>query len=150
MQPDELKQVLSALLPEASFETGEFPAAVVPPGQFLPFMKEIRHDRRLHFDYLFCLTCVDWKDHFMMVYHLLSKTHRHSLVVKVKIDDRENPVVDSVSGIWKTADFHEREVYDMFGVKFNGHPDLRRLFLDEDWKGFPLRKDYEDPHMIEL
>ena len=73
------------------------------------------------------------------------------MVLKVKISDRENPAVDTVSDIWKTAEFHEREVYDLFGIKFNNHPDLRRILLEEDWEGYPLRKDYKDEvNIVEL
>jgi NADH:ubiquinone oxidoreductase subunit C len=86
-----------------------------------------------------------------MVYHLESLSLNQILVVKAKINDRENPMIDSVCSIWKTAEFHEREAYDLFGVRFNNHPDLRRLFLTEEWVGWPLRKDYEDPiNMIKL
>ena len=67
----------------------------------------------------------------------------HSIVLKTRTSDRENPQIDSVSDIWQTAEFHEREVYDLLGIKFKNHPDLRRLFLDNSW-GFPLRKDYVD------
>ena len=86
-----------------------------------------------------------------MVYHLRSTQHRHDFVVKVKLD-RENPVVDTVSDRWRTAEFHEREVYELFGVQFQGHPDLRLLILPDGWEGKnPLRKDFDDPvNMIKL
>ena len=96
------------------------------------------------FDYLFCESCVDFSTHFMMIYHLDSTTFRHRLVLKTKLSDRENPVVDSVYDIWKTSEYHEREIFDLFGVVFTNHPDLRKIFLDPDWVGFPLRKDYKD------
>jgi len=79
-----------------------------------------------------------------VVYHLNSTQHKHYIVLKVKTDDRVNPNFDTVCDIWRTAEFHERETYDMFGIRFNNHPDLRRIFLEEDWKGYPLRKDYVD------
>lgn len=151
MTNEELKQELSTLLPSVTFdETGKMLTAIVAPEDFLNLMQQLRHTPSLYFDYLFCLTCVDWKDHFMMVYHLESKTHGHTLVVKSKLPDRENASIETVCSIWRTAEFHEREVYDLFGVKFLNHPDLRRLFLDEDWPGHPLRKDYTDENMIEL
>jgi NADH:ubiquinone oxidoreductase subunit C len=75
---------------------------------------------------------------------LESTTHRHIVVVKVATENREEPVFDSVYDIWATAEFHEREVFDFFGIRFNNHPNLKRLFLTEDWIGYPLRKDYED------
>ena len=86
----------------------------------------------------------------MMVYHLLSKTHNHSMVVKAKIADINNPQIESVNSIWKTAELNEDEVYDLFGVQFLNHPNLRRLFLEEDWNGYPLRKNYTDENMIKL
>ena len=78
-----------------------------------------------------------------MVYHINSTKYRHTIVVKTRIDSRENPAVDTLSDIWKTAEFHEREVFDLFGITFRNHPDLRRLFLEDDY-GFPLRKDFID------
>ena len=111
----------------------------------------LKNENDLAFDYLFCVTCVDWKTHLTMVYHLSSTLHRHTIVVKAKIADRNNAIIDSVYNIWATAELNEREAYDLFGVHFTNHPDLRRLFLSEDWVGFPLRKDYEDPiNMIKL
>ena len=113
-------------------------------------MEKLRQDSALDFDYLFCLTCIDWKDHLMMVYHLTSKTLKHTLVVKAKITNRMDAAIETICHIWRTAEFHEREVFDLFGVKFLNHPDMRRIFLDENWDGFPLRKDYVDENMIEL
>lgn len=107
-------------------------------------MSTLKENDATRFDYLFCLSGVDWGEELGVVYHLESTTHRHIVVVKVKTDGRENPTLDSVYDIWATAEFHEREVYDFFGIKFNNHPNLKRLFLTEDWVGFPLRKDYVD------
>ena len=67
------------------------------------------------------------------------------MVMKTKITERENPAVDSVCSVWIGAEYHEREIFDLFGIRFNNHPDLRKIFLDNDWVGFPLRKDYSDP-----
>ena len=84
-----------------------------------------------------------------VVYHLESTSFKHFLVVKSNTDNRETPSLDSVMDIWPTAEFHERDIYDLLGVIFNNHRDLRRLFLDETW-GFPLRKDYKDDiHVVE-
>ena len=128
------------------------PAAVFEENTQWPTMNiDSAEWRKLAFDYLFCVTCVDWKTHLTMVYHLSSTLHRHTIVVKAKIADRNNAIIDSVYNIWATAELNEREAYDLFGVHFTNHPDLRRLFLSEDWVGFPLRKDYEDPiNMIKL
>lgn len=151
MSNEELKQSLSTRFPELTFEEGgEFVNVVVDNASFRSFIEFLKNDAEYHFNYLFCLTCVDWKTNFTMVYHLLSKTHRHELVVKVKLTDLNNPEVDTICDLWKGAELLEREVYDMFGVRFKNHPDLRRLLLDEDWEGYPLRKNYVDENMIEL
>jgi NADH/F420H2 dehydrogenase subunit C len=151
MNPQELKQQLEFLLPSPVFEEGgEWTTVSIDPATWAESARGLRSAKELDFDYLFCVTAVDWKTHFTMVYHLSSTTHRHTLVVKLKLD-RVNPVVATVSDIWRTAEFHEREAYDLMGVVFTGHPDLRRLFMTDDWKGWPLRKDYEDPiNMIKL
>ncbi|HEY4338067.1 MAG TPA: NADH-quinone oxidoreductase subunit C [Puia sp.] len=151
MNPEELRQQLEALLPSPSFEEGsEWTTVSVDPATWAETARLLRSSTGLDFDYLFCVTAVDWKTHLTMVYHLSSTTHRHTLVVKLKLD-RANPEVATVSDLWRTAEFHEREAYDLMGVVFTGHPDLRRLFMTDDWKGWPLRKDYEDPvNMIKL
>ena len=151
MSIEELKSKISEELPEATFEEGaEWPTVMMDSVSWLPLAQQLRNLPELHFDYLFCLTCVDWKTHLTMVYHLTSTIHRHILVIKSKLD-RNNPQIETVSHIWRTAEFHEREVYDLFGVLFLNHPDMRRLLLTDEWVGFPLRKDYEDPvNMIKL
>ncbi len=151
MTREELKASLSQLLPSCTYEeAGEFLNVHISSQELLPFMQELRSKSELFFDYLFCLTCIDWKDHLMMVYFLNSRKHQHSIVVKAKITDTLNPTIESMEGIWKTAELNEDEVFDLFGVKFLNHPNLRRIFMEEDWKGFPLRKNYEDEHMIQL
>ena len=79
-----------------------------------------------------------------MVYHLSSTQSRHSIVIKANLD-REQPAIETVCGIWRTAEFFEREVFELFGVNFLQHPDLRKLILTDDFEGYPLRKDFEDP-----
>lgn len=152
MTREELKSSLSGLLPGAGFEEeGEWLTILVPSQELLPFAQQLRNTAGLGFDYLFCLTCIDWKTHLTMVYHCTSTMHRHTLVVKVQLD-RANPEVETVSSIWKTAEFHEREAYEMFGVRFLHHPDLRLLILPDGWEGRnPMRKDFEDPvNMVRL
>ena len=124
----------------------------------------LRDEKDLRFNMCNCITAVDyfeadpkkaakvdWEPHLEIVYHLSSIEHKHTIVVKVTTprwrDDVEGqlPQVPSVAGIWSTADWHEREVYDLSGVEFVGHPDLRRILCPEDWEGYPLRKDYEQP-----
>ena len=95
-------------------------------------------------DYLFCVTGVDWNPALGVVYHMESTTHRHTLVVKASTEDREKPVFPTVSNLWITADFHEREIHDLLGIYFEGHPNMAPLILTEQWEGYPLRKDYVD------
>ncbi len=152
MTKDELQIKLTELLPAATFEEGgEWVNVIIEPTDWLAFATSLRNDVALHFDYLFCLTCIDFKTHLTMVYHLESTMHRHIIVVKAKLNST-TPAIETVSGIWKTADFHEREVYELFGVDFINHPDLRLLILPDGWEGRnPLRKDYEDAvNMIKL
>lgn len=127
-----------------SEEGSQFLNIVVQPAQLHSLMTQLRTNKDTLFDYLFCLSGVDWGAELGVVYHLESTTFRHTLVVKVKTSDRESPTFDSVYDIWATAEFHEREVFDFFGITFNNHPNLKRLFLTEEWEGFPLRKDYVD------
>lgn len=150
MTNEEVKEFISTVEPSATFdETGEWLNIVVAAPTWKKIAGLLRNDP-FHFDYLFCLTCIDWKTDFTMVYHLSSTTHRHTIVIKAKLD-RLDPQIETVSDIWRTAEFHEREVYDLFGIKFTGHPDLRRLIMPDDWEGWPLRKDYEDEiNMVKL
>ena len=151
MNSEELKLKVTEFLPVATFEEGaEWLAVMVEPSAWKDFARQLRFEADLHFDFLFCVTGVDWKTHFTMVYHVTSTVHRHTIVVKSKLD-HVNPEIETVCDIWRTAEFHEREAYDLLGIKFINHPDLRRLFMSDDWKGWPLRKDYEDPvNMIKL
>ena len=149
---EELKAKITELLPTATFEeTGQWLTINVEPGNFRFFAEQLRNDAALFFDYLFCLTCIDWKSHLTMVYHLDSTKFRHNIVVKSKLDTA-SPAIATVSDIWETANFHEREVYEMFGVNFINHPDLRLLILPDGWEGKrPMLKDFEDPvNMIRL
>jgi NADH:ubiquinone oxidoreductase subunit C len=152
MTNEELKVKLSELLPSAMYEEGgQWLNINIDHKDWLYFANSLRNHAELNFDYLFCLTCVDWKIHLTMVYHLESTQYRHTVVIKSKLD-RNQPQIESVSHIWRTAEFHEREVYELFGVNFLNHPDLRLLILPDGWEGKnPLRKDFEDPvNMIKL
>lgn len=143
MSNEDLKQVITGWIPEAQFEENQFLNVIVDHSKLHALAKTLRHDAATAFDYLYCQSGVDWKDHFLVVYHLSSKSLKHELVLKARINDRQNPEIDSVSDLWRTAEMHELEIFDLFGIKFKNHPNLRRLFLDDTW-GFPLRKDYAD------
>ncbi len=146
MTNEALQNLISTWIPELEFteEKSQFLNITVPSEQLHQLMTQLKSNSETNFDYLFCLTGMDWGKELGVVYHLESTTHRHQLVVKVKTEDRENPTFDTVCDIWRTAEFHEREVFDFFGIKFTNHPNLKRLFLTEEWDGFPLRKDYVD------
>ncbi len=96
----------------------------------------------LDFDFLVNLTGVDYTDFFEVVYHLLSLKNNHSIVLKTRCYDRDNPVLPSVTPIWRAADLQEREVFDLLGVKFEGHEDLKRIVLWDGFEGHPLRRDF--------
>jgi NADH-quinone oxidoreductase subunit C len=145
MTKDELKAKLTELVPTATFEeAGEWLNVLIDAKDWLPLANQLRNYFDLQFDLLFCVTAVDWKTYLSMVYHLRSTKLGHVVVVKAKIANRQNAEIESVNKIWRTAEFHELEAYDLMGVKFLHHPGLRRLFLTDDWEGYPLRKDYVD------
>lgn len=144
MTNDLLIQTISTLMPDAQVKMGtEMVEAIVPRENLRNFFLKIKASPELAFDFMFCLTGADFADHLQVIYHMESTSNNHCMVVKVKTADRENPVVDSVADIYPTADPHENEVFDLLGIKFNNHPEPRRLFLEDDW-GYPLRKDYKD------
>jgi len=118
-------------------------AAVIVTNQSLYQVAEfLKNTAGFDFDYLTDLTAVDYLDYFEVVYHLTSLKHNHSLVLKTRCYERGKPVVSSVVNLWRAADFQEREVYDLMGITFEGHPNLKRLLLWEGFVGHPLRRDY--------
>lgn len=127
----------------------QYTTVTVAPENLHHLAVQLKTSPSTHFDYLISLTGVDFSDKSLgVVYHLASTLHKEILVLKTAVPNRENPTLDTVSDIWKTAEFHEREVYDLLGITFNNHPDMRRIFLEEDWEGHPLRKDYKDEKNI--
>ncbi len=116
------------------------------PADVMAVMGALRDDPELRFDFLQNLTAVDWvkRDTIQVVYHLFSYAHRHEICVRVDLP-RTAPRVASVVSLWPTANWHEREQYDLLGVVFEGHPDLRRLLMPDDWVGHPMRKDFREP-----
>jgi NADH-quinone oxidoreductase subunit C len=144
MDKKQLEEFIKSHNPDLEIREGkQFIEVTVPHDKLYSFARLLRDRKEVQFDYLFCLTGVDYGQALGVVYHLRSTIYDHVVVVKTRTSDREHPLLDSVADIWRTADFHEREVFDLLGIKFTNHPDLRRLFLDESW-GFPLRKDYAD------
>lgn len=117
---------------------------VVPREYLIPLCQFLATERDLTFTFLSDVTGVDRfpvEPRFELNYHLLSLSRRDVLRLRVRLPGA-NPVVDSVVSVWPTANWHEREIFDLFGVRFEGHPDLRRILMPEDWGGYPLRKDY--------
>jgi len=121
------------------------PFCVVKADRIVDACRFLQATPGLDLDFCEDLTAVDWpkRNVIEVVYHLFSYRHRHGIVLKVEAD-RAHPSVPSVEGVWKAANWMEREVYDLFGVAFPGHPDLRRVLLPDDWEGHPLRKDYQE------
>lgn len=127
------------------------PALIISPDKIVDICLELRDNPDTWFDFLSCLSGIDYgveEQKFGVVYHLSSIIKKHTIVLKVQQqnnrDEQNLPVFKSVSSVWKTADWHEREAFDLLGIYFEGHPDLRRILLPDDWEGYPLRKDYKN------
>lgn len=116
----------------------------VEPASWHAVAEYLKNDPELHFEYLRLISGTDYIERMEVVYHFLSYKHEHEAVIKIKLD-RAKPVVPSVMDLWPAADWLEKETYDMLGIEFEGHEDLRRILLPDDWDGFPLRKDYKQP-----
>ncbi len=127
------------------------PGAWIPADRLLEVCRFVTTDPAFALDYLSYVTGVDYPEQkrIEVVYHLFSMQHRHELLLKVRVP-RDDPRVPTVTGIWRAADWHEREAYDLLGIVFEGHPNLRRIMMTDDWVGYPLRKDYvfEDPEWL--
>jgi NADH-quinone oxidoreductase subunit C len=160
---DQLKAKFGDAITGANLENID-PWIEVAPQAIVDVCTYLRDEPSLAFDYCNSVTAVDyfepdekkaakvsWEPHIEVVYHLFSMKHKHSLVLKAMLPRWQGPGLDdlpeipSVAGVWSTADWHERECYDLLGVRFTGHPNLRRILCPEDWVGHQLRKDYEMP-----
>lgn len=146
MTNEELQNTITSWVPDVicSEEGSEFLNVIVSKEKLIELITKLKEDSSTHFDYMFCLTCVDWPEHFQMVYHLKSSDLDHMMVLKVNLENKEAPEIQTVCHLYATAELHEREVYDLFGIRFLNHPDLRRLLLTDDWEGYPMRKNYVD------
>jgi len=149
MIPQEMFDILKAsfgdAILEAKLDSVFDPWISVAPDRTRDVAKFLRDDDRMQFDSLMLLTGMDYtKGRIGVVYHLHSMKWNHKIVLKTEVGV-EQPHVQSVEAIWKTANWQEREAFDMFGVLFDGHPDLRRILMPDDWEGFPLRKDFQVP-----
>jgi NADH-quinone oxidoreductase subunit C len=144
MDKIQLEEFVKSLITSAEVKQGKnYVEISVACADLYSAAKILRDNDGTSCDYLINITGVDYATDMAVIYHLESLKHRHMVVLKTRTTGRDNPAIDSVCGIWKAAEYLEREIYDLLGIKFNNHPDLRRLFLDSSW-GFPLRKDYVD------
>ena len=153
MKPKEIYEALTAQFSETVLtfdnETTGDPSIHSAPAAIAEVCEYLAETDTLAFDSLMCLSGVDLNakdEDFAVVYHLYAMKHRHSVVLKATVP-KTDPHLPSVSHIWKTADWHERETYDLYGIFFQGHNDLRRILLPDDWEGYPLRKDYKEPEI---
>ncbi|MBI2832546.1 MAG: NADH-quinone oxidoreductase subunit C [Chloroflexi bacterium] len=137
----EIGKQLKERFPGAVVEAND-QAVLVKSESLLDVARYLKDTTGLDFDYLAFLTAVDYYDYFELVYRLASLKHNHTMTLKTRCYGRENPVVPSVVKLWKGADFQERETFDLFGIKFEGHPNMKRIVLWDGFKGHPLRKDY--------
>jgi len=147
---EELTAIITGFLPEAEFPEGkQLLEVIVPADNYFSLIEKLKTDKKTAFDYLITQTAVDFQTHMTVVCHLESTEFRHLVVVKSNLTDRENPAIDSIAKLYPTAEYFEREIFDLFGIRFNNHPNLKRLFLEDDF-GYPLRKDFRDEiNMIE-
>lgn len=133
----------------SSVEEGLQPQLSIDARNIIAVCEFLKEEPSLYFDYLNCLSGVDYaadRNELAVVYHISSIPYKHSIVLKVMLAfDRgsaESPVCPSICHVWRSADWHEREAFDLYGIVFSNHPDLRRILCPDDWEGFPLRKDY--------
>jgi NADH-quinone oxidoreductase subunit C len=148
LNPKDIAEKIKEKFPDQVIEVAEFRdqvSVIVKRDQIIPILKYLHDDPILSFDHLQDLTAVDYlkkKDvRFEVVYNLYSIRYRHHIRIRAQVTEND-PKIKSAVPIWAGADWHERECFDMFGIVFTGHPDLRRILLPEDWEGHPLRKDY--------
>lgn len=149
MNKPELKDYLTKAFPSCTVEeTVDFAVLRVSKEELFATAKALKEDDATRFDQLFCQTAVDYQPELEVVYHLHSTKYLHDMVLKVTLTDRDNAEVETVTPLWQAAEFFECEIFDLFGVRFTNFAGLRRLFMPEDWPGYPLRKDYTDDNII--
>lgn len=139
----EIKDKISKIDPQSSIQENGDLIVTVSQDKFYEVAKALRYDKDEPMDFMRDIVGMDWGESLGALYYLESTVTYHQIILKTFTTDRENPFLVSVSDLWKTALIKEREVYDFFGIRFLNHPDMRRLFLREDWVGYPLRKDYD-------
>jgi NADH:ubiquinone oxidoreductase subunit C len=144
MENTQLAALAATLAPGAQIVQGkQFVEISLSPSDLYRVAENLKNNPETAFDMLVSVTGMDYGTELGTVYHLRSTANNSMIVLKTRVSDRDNPEIDSLCALWPAAEFHEREAYDLLGIRFRNHPDLRRLFLDSTW-GFPLRKDYKD------
>jgi NADH:ubiquinone oxidoreductase subunit C len=140
MNKEELKNKLAETFPNATLsENKQFLILAAPSANIVDTAFVLKNNTELLFDFMFCVTGEDWTNHFIITYHLRSTKNRNK------------PEIETLSHLFSTAELNEREIFEMYGINFLHHPDMRKLLLPEDWEGYPMRKDYYDPiHVVEL
>jgi len=141
LKTDTLAAQIAQAVPDSK-ATAEGAAVIVAPASVLKVAEFLKNSPDLAMDYLVNLTSVDYTEYFEVVYHIFSIQRNHQMLLKTRAMGRDNPTVPSVVSVWRGADFQEREVFDLMGVVFSGHPNLKRLFLWEGFPGHPQRRDY--------
>lgn len=142
-----IEKQIRELFPDAVVETWDVFGTLnikLKPEAVLPVCEMLKSNAETDFDYLADITAVDWRNRIEVVYQLMSLASGAKLALRADLD-RDKPEIDSVVSVWLGADFMEREIFDLMGVIFKGHPKLNRILLPEDWEGYPLRKDYVIP-----
>lgn len=148
---DDLHKRLQASFPNVEIRIDETnaEALIVPAASLVEIARTLKEDPALDFDYNMVVTAADWIERVDVIYYLMSYQHQHILALKVPCpNDRLR--CPSLASLWASADWFEREVFDLFGVVFDGHPDLRRIMMPQDWEGHPLRKNYQHPNLVPL
>ncbi|MBM3327106.1 MAG: NADH-quinone oxidoreductase subunit C [Calditrichaeota bacterium] len=147
MNIEEIYRLLKERLPYAEFELTDIkpiPILSISGNFLLPVAEYLRDNVDFAFDSLMCLSGLQLGEELAAVYHLYSNKHNHKVTMRVKAGT-EDKSIPSLAAVWLAAEWHEREAFDMFGIRFDGHPDLRRILCPDDWEGHPLRKDYKPP-----
>jgi len=137
----EVTKQVSERLPDAITETTDT-AILVDGGALLDVAAFLRNTPGLDFDYLTTITAVDYYQYFEVIYQMVSTEHNHSLVIKARCHTRDNATLPSLVSLWRSADHQEREIYDLMGITFEGHPNMKRIVLWPEFQGHPLRKDF--------
>ena len=145
MDNTQLQEFIAKIAEGIEFnETTQYLVATVPADAICKVAQTLKDSKETQIDYLYSLTGVDVDNTLGVVYHLESTSLKHIVTLKAFAADREKPTIESICPVYKAADLQEREAFDFYGIEFKNHPDLRRIFMEEDWVGFPLRKDYVD------